>query len=132
MLPSSLLLPHLWNFFLPLPAPDRISRFRARFRSQSFSLRCFCFHKILTASSFRVPAHCETANLGPAPRRGIPGPCPPKQKLCPPSEDCAPKKLTGLGLLECKSCANRGPNCVCQRYFRNFCGLTLDFMTFLG
>ena len=29
--------------------------------------------------------------------------CPPKQKLCPLSEDCAPKKLTGSGLLECKS-----------------------------
>ena len=27
---------------------------------------------------------------------GIPGPC-------PPSEDCATKKLTGSGLLECKS-----------------------------
>ena len=38
------------------------------------------------------------------------GPCPPndclylpKQKLCPPSEDCAPKKLIDSGLLECKS-----------------------------
>ena len=27
----------------------------------------------------------------------------PKWKLCSPSEDCAPKKLTGSGLLECKS-----------------------------
>ena len=48
---------------------------------------------------------------GPAPRGCIPGPCPPndclcppKRKLCPPpSEDYAPKKLTGSGLLECKS-----------------------------
>ena len=29
--------------------------------------------------------------------------CLSKRKLCPPSEDCAPKKLTGSGLLECKS-----------------------------
>ena len=28
---------------------------------------------------------------------------PPERKLCPPSEDCAPKKLTGSGLLKCKS-----------------------------
>ena len=42
---------------------------------------------------------------------GIPGPCPhkwllvpPQTKIAhPPSEDCAPKKLTGSGLLECKS-----------------------------
>ena len=27
----------------------------------------------------------------------------PQTKIVPPSEDCAPKKLTGLGLLECKS-----------------------------
>ena len=46
----------------------------------------------------------------PAPRGGITGPCPPKwlpmppkRKLCPPSEECAPKKLTGSGLLEWKS-----------------------------
>ena len=51
MLSSSLLLPHLWNFLLPLPAPDRISRFRVSFHFQSFSSKCFRFHKILTAST---------------------------------------------------------------------------------
>ena len=49
MLPSSLPLPHVWNFLLPLPAPDRISRFRVHFRSLS---KCFFFHKNLTASTF--------------------------------------------------------------------------------
>ena len=47
----------------------------------------------------------------PAPRGGIPEPCPPKwllvpptnENCAPPSEDCAPKKLTGSGLLECIS-----------------------------
>ena len=34
---------------------------------------------------------------------GIPWPCPPNHCLCLPSEDCAPKKLTGSVLLECKS-----------------------------
>ena len=34
---------------------------------------------------------------------GIPWPCPPNHCSCPPSEDCAPKKLTGSVLLECKS-----------------------------
>ena len=42
-------------------------------------------------------------DTGPAPRGGIPGPCPPKQKSPPPSKDCSPKKLTGSRLLECKS-----------------------------
>ena len=47
LLPSSLLLPHLWNFLLPLPAPDRASRFRF----QSFPSKRFRFHKNLTASA---------------------------------------------------------------------------------
>ena len=87
---------------------------------------------------------------GPAPRGGIPGPCPPKSllvppkwELCPPppSEDCAPKKLTGLVLLECnwrpeakilvitlefvsKNCffVDFAINTVC------FCGVTPEFM----
>ena len=69
MLPSSLSLPHLWNFLLPLPAPDRASRFRVRFRFQSFSSKCFRFHKNLTASTasassfrFHISAQYETAN----------------------------------------------------------------------
>ena len=67
---------------------------------------------------------------GPASRRGIPGPCPPKwlfvppkRKLCSPSEDCAPKKLTCLGLLECKS----RPTLVFAAGIFNFCVLTLAF-----
>ena len=53
MLPTSLPLPHLWNFLLPPPAPDRASRFRVCLRFQSFSSKCFCFrfHKNLTASA---------------------------------------------------------------------------------
>ena len=53
MLPSLLPLPHLWNFLLPLPASDRLSRFRFQYLSS----RCFRFHKNLTAStasSFRI------------------------------------------------------------------------------
>ena len=51
MLPSSLPLPHLWNFLLPLSAPAKIIRFRIRFHFQSFSSKCFRFHKNLTAST---------------------------------------------------------------------------------
>ena len=51
MLPSSLPLPYLWNFLLPLSAPDRISRFRVRFHFQSLSSICFRFNKNLTAST---------------------------------------------------------------------------------
>ena len=54
---------------LPLPATDRISRFRVRFRFQSLSSKCFRFHKNLTASTasascfrFHIPAQYETAN----------------------------------------------------------------------
>ena len=63
MLPSSLPLPHLWNFLLPLPAPDRIRRFQARFRFQSLSSKCFRFQKNITASSFRfhIPV-CNSCN----------------------------------------------------------------------
>ena len=50
MLPSSLPLPHLWSFLLPLPAPNRISCFRVRFRFLSLLSKCFRFHKNLTAS----------------------------------------------------------------------------------
>ena len=46
----------------------------------------------------------------PAPRGGIAGPCPqmtacapPNENYAPRGEDCALKKLTGSGLLECKS-----------------------------
>ena len=39
----------------------------------------------------------------PSSTEGHSGTVPPKRKLCPPSEDSAPKKLTGSGLLECKS-----------------------------
>ena len=69
------------------------------------------------------------SQLDPAPRGGIRGrvpqmtACAPQTKIVPPpSEDCAPKKLTGSGLLECKSWA--------KLFF--FCGLTPDYMTFLG
>ena len=51
MLPSSLPLPYLWNFLLPIPASDRISRFQVRFRFQFLSSKCFRFHKNLTASA---------------------------------------------------------------------------------
>ena len=51
MLPSSLPLPQLWNFLLPLPALERSCRFRIRFRFQSLSSKCFRFQKNLTAST---------------------------------------------------------------------------------
>ena len=60
-----------------------------------------------------TPKFCNRPNLTrksrprPGATGGISGPCPPnwllvpsQTKLCPPSEDCAPKKLTGSGLLE--------------------------------
>ena len=52
MLPSSLPLPYLWNFLLPLPAPFQNFRIRVRFRFQPVSSKCFPFHKKLTASAY--------------------------------------------------------------------------------
>ena len=70
---------------------------------------------------------------------GIPRPCPPpkwllvppKRKMCPLSEDCAQKTLIGSWLLECKS-SLRLQIGVYRPYFRNFCGLTPDFIKLLG
>ena len=54
---------------------------------------------------------CSKSGAGRAPRRGISGPCHPKSLLVPPQTKvvslqartaCAPKKLIGSGILECK------------------------------
>jgi len=51
MLPSSLPLPHSWDFLLP--APDKVGRFRVRFRFQLILSKRFRFLQNFTASSFR-------------------------------------------------------------------------------
>ena len=60
---------------------------------------------------------------------------PPNENCAPPSEDCVPKKLTGSGLLECKSRALDSQNSAYrpgireqELLFRSFGGLTQDFM----
>jgi len=53
MLPSSLPLPHSWDFMLPLPAPDKVGRFRVRFRFQLILYKRFHFLQNFTAFSFR-------------------------------------------------------------------------------
>ena len=68
------------------------------------------------------------------PRGSIPGPCPPKWLLVPPNENCTPKR--GLCAEEINRLGATGVQIeaqisVCHRYFRNSCGLTTDFMTFL-
>ena len=71
-----------------------------------------------------------------APRGSIPGPCPPKwllvpfkRKLCPPKRGLCPKEINRLGAAGVQIEAQIG---ICHWNFRNFCGLTPDFMTFLG
>jgi len=51
MLPSLLPLPHFWDFLLP--APDKLGRFRVRFRFQLILSNRFRFLQNFTASSFR-------------------------------------------------------------------------------
>jgi len=52
MLPSLLPLPHSWDFSLPLPAPDKVGRFRVRYRFQLILSKSFRFLQYFTASSF--------------------------------------------------------------------------------
>ena len=52
---------------------------------------------IRTYSDFIIDSQSD-----PAPRGGIPGPCPPKRKLCPPKRGLCPEEINRLGLLECK------------------------------
>jgi len=53
MLPSSLPLPHSWDFLLPLPAPDKIGRFRVRVRFKLILSKRFRCLQNFTAFSFR-------------------------------------------------------------------------------
>ena len=75
---------------------------------------------------------------GSAPRGAFRSRAPPNDCLCPVKRklNCAllkrglcPEEINRLGATGVQIEAQVG---VCQRYFRNFCGLTPDFMTFLG
>ena len=88
------------------------------------------------------------SHSGPAPRGSFRGRAPksllvpPKRELCPPSENCAPKKLTGSVLLECKSSPETpkillitlkfvSKDCFFVDFAMNtdcFCGLTPEIM----
>ena len=72
----------------------------------------------------------------PAPRGGIPGPCPPKwllvppqTKIVPPKRGLCPEEINRLGAIGVQIEAQIG---VCDRYFCNFWRLTPDFMILLG
>ena len=96
-----------------------------------------------THTSFEVAAilHCRTG-VGPHfLRPGAPGGhtgavpppndclCPPKRKLSPPKRGLCPEEINRLGATGVQIEVQIG---VYHRYFRSFCGLTPDFMTFLG
>ena len=101
-------------------------------------LKKFCW--LATPLQMRWDSCC----LGLAPRGGdIPGPCslneclcPLKRKWCPfPSEDCAPKKLTRSGLMECKSRPKTpklvfialefaSKNCICRSFLWTHTGVS--------
>ena len=74
---------------------------------------------------------------GPAPRGRHPGAVPPQKDLCPPSKDCAPKKVTGSVPLKCSSRPDTfkilvvtqefgSKNC----FFRRFCNKDSCFLWF--
>ena len=55
--------------------------------------------------------------------------CASQTKTMPPKRGLLPKEINRLRATGVQIEAQIG---VCHRYFRNFCGLTPDFMTFLG
>jgi len=62
MLPSLLPLSHSWNILLPLPALDKVDRFRVRFRFlQNFTASSFRFLRFL--SNCMLIAQHKTENL---------------------------------------------------------------------
>jgi len=72
MLPSLLPLLHSWDVLLPLPALDKVGRFRVRFRFQLILSKRFRFLQNFTTSSFRflrflsncmLTAHHKSENL---------------------------------------------------------------------
>ena len=84
--------------------------------SCKFSLNCFCARWSRTVQARR---HGRALR-----RRAFPNDC-----LCPPKRGLCPEDINRLWATGVQSEAQTG---VCQRYFSNFCGLTPDFMTFLG
>ena len=84
----------------------------------------------------RISFNSPNSKAGPAPRGAFRGRARPNHCLCfpnkncaaPPSEDCAPKKLTGSVLLECCSTPETPRNTGChprireqELFFRRFC-----------
>ena len=53
----------------------------------------------------------------------------PQMKIVPPKRELRPEEINRLGATGVQIEAQIG---VCHRYFRIFCELTPDFMTFLG
>ena len=66
-------------------------------RKKGFVVTCF-WAKVFWSSYTSTDPAQRGGHSGAVPPKWLL--LPPKRKLSPPSEDCAPKKLTGLGLLE--------------------------------
>ena len=93
-------------------------------------------HEVYDPLTYKVFASRSATVADPAPRgayRGLAPPndclCPPKRKLCPAKRGLCPEEINRLGATGVQIEAQVG---VCHCYFRAFCGLTPDFMTFLG
>jgi len=64
MLPSSLSLPHSWDFLLPLPAPDKVGRSRFQLiLSKRLPLPSEFFRFLRFLSNFMLTAQQKSENL---------------------------------------------------------------------
>ena len=88
------------------------------------------FHKLICQCHIHRPPEVQgplkAHGPDPAPRGAYRGRAP-KQKLCTPKRGLCPEKINRLGATGVNIEAQVG---VYHRNFRNFCGLSPDFMTF--
>ena len=101
---------------------------------------CTCSSKYLNdfiKKAIALNKGCNTMYCArdPALKGGISGRAPQMTTCAPPNENCAPKRelcpeeINRFGVTGVQVEAQMG---VCHRYCRDFCGLSPDFMTFLG
>ena len=82
----------------------------------------YFYYSFISDTSSKNKQHEARSIADPGAPGGIPEPCPPKRKLCPPKRGLFPEEINRIGATGVQIEAQIGV----------FCGLTTDFLTFLG